>query len=171
MRWARFRLVRTTQDHINDVGETTMSITKHRRTIALAGISAVMLVSCGSSKSSTTAATTAAGAVTTAAGATTAAPATTAAAPATTAAGAAATTVAAAGGMDKLVADCKKEGKVNLIALPDDWANYKGILEAFRTKYAGVQNPVASPDISSQEELDAIKSPSSRARTIRFPRR
>jgi putative spermidine/putrescine transport system substrate-binding protein len=157
MRWARFRLVRTTQDHINDVGETTMSITKHRRTIALAGISAVMLVSCGSSKSSTTAATTAAGAVTTAAGATTAAPATTAAAPATTAAGAAATTVAAAGGMDKLVADCKKEGKVNLIALPDDWANYKGILEAFRTKYAGVQNPVASPDISSQEELDAIK--------------
>ena len=56
----------------------------------------------------------------------------------------------------KLAADCKAEGKVNLIALPDSWANYKGILQAFRDKYPGVQNPVASPDISSQEELDAI---------------
>ena len=130
-----------------------MSINKHRRIIALAGFSAVMLASCGSSKTSTTAAsvTTAAGAVTTAGAATTAA------APATTASAAATTAAPAAGGLDKLVADCKTEGKVNLIALPDDWANYKGILEAFRTKYAGVQNPVASPDISSQEELDAIK--------------
>ena len=46
--------------------------------------------------------------------------------------------------------------KVNLIALPDEWANYKGILQSFRDKYPGVENPVASPDISSQEELDAI---------------
>jgi putative spermidine/putrescine transport system substrate-binding protein len=154
MQWASFRLVRLTQDHTKDEGETTMSYTKRRRTMAVAGVGVLMLAGCGSSKSANTAApTTAAGAATTAAAA-----ATSAAAAATTAAPAAATTAAAAaGGRDKLVADCKKEGKVNLIALPDDWANYKGILEAFRTKYAGVQNPVASPDISSQEELDAIK--------------
>ena len=140
-----------------------MSNTK-RRTMAVAGVGVLMLAGCGSSKSATTAkpTTAAAGATTAPAAATTAAAAATTAAPAaaaTTAAPAAAATTAAAaaGGMEKLVADCKKEGKVNLIALPDDWANYKGILEAFRTKYAGVQNPVASPNISSQEELDAIK--------------
>jgi putative spermidine/putrescine transport system substrate-binding protein len=132
-----------------------MSNTKRHRTIAVAGVGVLMLAGCGSSKSANTAAptTAAAAATTAAAAATTAAP-----AAATTAAPAAATTAApAAGGLDKLVADCKKEGQVNLIALPDSWANYKGILESFRTKYAGVKNPVASPDISSQEELDAIK--------------
>jgi putative spermidine/putrescine transport system substrate-binding protein len=112
-----------------------------------------VLAACGSSKSTTAAAptTTAAAAATTAT--------TKAAAAATSAAPAPASSAAApaGGALDKLAADCKKEGKVNLIALPDEWANYKGILEAFRTKYAGVQNPVASPDISSQEELDAIK--------------
>jgi putative spermidine/putrescine transport system substrate-binding protein len=55
-----------------------------------------------------------------------------------------------------LVDACKKEGKVNLIALPDEWANYKGILQSFRDKYPGVDNPVANPNYSSQEELDAI---------------
>ncbi len=126
--------------------------------MALAGVSVLMLAGCGSSKSTTTAATTTPAAATTAGAATTAAAAATTAAAAATSTAAAATTAApAAGGMDKLVADCKKEGQVNLIALPDSWANYKGILESFRTKYAGVKNPVASPDISSQEELDAIK--------------
>ena len=56
----------------------------------------------------------------------------------------------------ELIDACKAEKKVNLIALPDEWANYKGILQSFRDKYPGVENPVASPDISSQEELDAI---------------
>jgi putative spermidine/putrescine transport system substrate-binding protein len=55
-----------------------------------------------------------------------------------------------------LIDACKAEKKVNLIALPDEWANYKGILQSFRDKFPGVENPVASPDISSQEELDAI---------------
>ncbi len=56
----------------------------------------------------------------------------------------------------ELIDACKAEKKVNLIALPDEWANYKGILQSFRDKFPGVENPVASPDISSQEELDAI---------------
>jgi putative spermidine/putrescine transport system substrate-binding protein len=135
-----------------------MSNTRLHRTIAFAGVGVLMLAGCGSSKAAAPAApTTAAGAATTAAPAATTAAAAATTAPAATTAAANTTAAPAAGGMEKLVADCKKEGKVNLIALPDEWANYKGILEAFRTKYAGVQNPVASPDISSQEELDAIK--------------
>ena len=121
-----------------------MASTKRRTSIALTSVGLLALAACGSSSSKVAA--------------TTAAPAaTTAAAPATTAAPASGGAAPAAGAMDAVIAACKKEGKVNLIALPDDWANYKGILESFRTKYAGVQNPVASPDISSQEELDAIK--------------
>lgn len=49
------------------------------------------------------------------------------------------------------------EGKVNLIALPDNWANYKGILAAFREKYPNVDNPVANPDASSADELTAVE--------------
>ena len=49
------------------------------------------------------------------------------------------------------------EAQVNLIALPDNWANYKGILEAFRTKYPDVKNPVANPDASSADELTAVE--------------
>ncbi len=65
-----------------------------------------------------------------------------------------------AGGEDPLVGlydECLAEGAtVNLIALPDEWANYKGILQSFRDKYPGVENPVQNPNASSQEELDAI---------------
>ncbi len=120
--------------------------------ISMAVVAGLAASSCGSSSKTTTAGstTTAAAAATTAAGATT-----TAAAAATTAAPAA--TTAAAGAMNALVAACKTEGQVNLIALPDEWANYKGILQSFRDKYPGVKNPVASPDASSQEELDAVK--------------
>lgn len=55
-----------------------------------------------------------------------------------------------------LAAAAKAEGKVNLIALPDTWANYKGILAAFREAY-GIDAPVANPDASSADELTAIK--------------
>ena len=95
----------------------------------------------------------------------TAAPETTAAASETTAAAsettAAASDTTAATGDDPLAAlyqECLDNGaKVNLIALPDEWANYKGILQSFRDKYPGVENPVASPDASSQEEMDAVQ--------------
>jgi putative spermidine/putrescine transport system substrate-binding protein len=49
------------------------------------------------------------------------------------------------------------EGKVNLIALPDNWANYKGILASFREKYPSIENPVANPDASSADELVAVE--------------
>lgn len=112
-------------------------------------------------------------AATTAAAAATDAPATTAGAAATTMAPAtdapgttagsesteAPGTTAAAGSsdLDALYQECLDNGAtVNLIALPDEWANYKGILQSFRDKYPGVENPVQNPNGSSQEELDAI---------------
>ena len=70
-------------------------------------------------------------------------------------------TTAGGGGEDPLAAlyqECLDNGaKVNLIALPDEWANYKGILAAFGEKYPGVEYPVASPDASSKEEMEAVE--------------
>jgi putative spermidine/putrescine transport system substrate-binding protein len=68
------------------------------------------------------------------------------------------TTTAAAGSSsdNPNLAGAKEEGQVNLIALPDTWANYKGILEAFTSTY-GIDAPVANPDASSADELTAIK--------------
>lgn len=70
-------------------------------------------------------------------------------------------TTAAAATADCPAADIKTaaetEAKVNLIALPDNWANYKGILEAFGTKYPNIEHPVANPDASSADELTAVE--------------
>ena len=137
---------------------STRSTNRHRHgALAALVLAATVVSACGSSSKTGTGAS---GATTTASASaktTAAAAATTAAAAATTAA-AAGTTAAPAksGALDALSAACAKEGQVNLIALPDTWANYKGILQSFRDKYAGVKNPVASPDASSQEELDAV---------------
>jgi hypothetical protein len=59
------------------------------------------------------------------------------------------------GSFESLVAAAEAEGQVNLIALPDTWANYAGILESFRTTY-DVEAPVANPDASSADEITAI---------------
>jgi putative spermidine/putrescine transport system substrate-binding protein len=58
--------------------------------------------------------------------------------------------------VEEIAAAAKAEGQVNLIALPDTWANYKGILESFRSTY-GIEAPVANPDASSADELTAVK--------------
>jgi putative spermidine/putrescine transport system substrate-binding protein len=74
--------------------------------------------------------------------------------------GAATAPTSEAGSDDPIAAlyeECKAEGKVNLIALPDEWANYKGILQSFRDKYPGIDNPVANPDASSAEEMEAVE--------------
>ncbi|MFG1606880.1 ABC transporter substrate-binding protein [Actinoplanes sp. NPDC049265] len=69
-------------------------------------------------------------------------------------AAAGATSAADLGGMDALVAEAKKEGQLNVIALPPDWANYGEIIKAFGTKY-GVKVNSAQPDASSQDEINA----------------
>ncbi|MGV8968213.1 MAG: ABC transporter substrate-binding protein [Cellulomonas sp.] len=58
--------------------------------------------------------------------------------------------------VDELATAATGEGKVNLIALPDTWANYGGILTSFRDTY-GLEAPVASPDASSADEITAIQ--------------
>lgn len=65
-----------------------------------------------------------------------------------------ATNAEAFGGLDKLVAAAKQEGTLNVIALPDNWANYGKIIAAFKTKY-GITVNSANPDGSSADEIKA----------------
>jgi putative spermidine/putrescine transport system substrate-binding protein len=58
------------------------------------------------------------------------------------------------GGMDALVEAAKKEGELNVIALPPDWANYGVIIKAFSDKY-GIKVNSAQPDAASQDEINA----------------
>ena len=76
-------------------------------------------------------------------------------APATDAATAAAGLAECGTTVDEIAAKAKEEGGPNLIALPDSWANYAGILASFRDTY-GLPAPVANPDASSADELTAI---------------
>src|SRR5271168_2085696 len=45
------------------------------------------------------------------------------------------TSVSAGGGMSALAAAAKKEGTLNVIALPPTWANYGTIINTFEKKY------------------------------------
>src|SRR5205823_12451863 len=59
--------------------------------------------------------------------------------------------------MAELVKQAKKEGHLNTIALPPDWANYGEILSTFQKKYGiGITND--NPDGSSAQENQAIRS-------------
>ena len=64
---------------------------------------------------------------------------------------------AAMGGMDALVAAAKKEGTLNLIAVPRTWAGYGAIIDAFTAKY-GIKINSENPDGSSGDEINAVKS-------------
>ena len=57
--------------------------------------------------------------------------------------------------VDEIAAAAATEGQVNLIALPDTWANYGGILADYRDTY-GIDAKVANPDASSADEITAI---------------
>ncbi|MFJ5262731.1 ABC transporter substrate-binding protein [Streptomyces sp. NPDC088387] len=61
------------------------------------------------------------------------------------------------GGLDKLVEAAKKEGKLQAIALPRDWANYGALIDGFQKKY-GIKIEVENPDGSSQDEINAVTS-------------
>jgi putative spermidine/putrescine transport system substrate-binding protein len=118
-------------------------------------LSASLLAACGGSSTSSESTSAAAAATSAAAAASSAASA--AASTAASAAGSAAATGAVCGDtVDQIAAKAKEEGNVNLIALPDTWANYGGILKSFRDTY-GLEAPVANPDGSSADELTAIK--------------
>ncbi len=67
-----------------------------------------------------------------------------------------ATSAADAGGMAALTSAAKKEGVLNTIALPRDWAGYGALIDGFEKKY-GIKVAVENPEGSSQEELNALK--------------
>ena len=56
--------------------------------------------------------------------------------------------LAACGGMDALVKAAQKEGKLNVITLPRDWANYGEAMDLF-SKAFGIKITDDTPDGSS----------------------
>ena len=70
---------------------------------------------------------------------------------------ASATSVADFGTFADLEAAAKAEGKLNVIALPRDWANYGEVLDAFAAKYPEITIEEQSPDVSSAEEIQAAE--------------
>ncbi len=72
-------------------------------------------------------------------------------------------TAAAGGGINALVAAAKKEGTLNVITLPSNWANYGTIMKDFTAKY-GIKINDANPDGSSQDELNAVNQLKSQSR-------
>jgi len=59
--------------------------------------------------------------------------------------------------MTTLIANAKKEGHLNTIALPPDWANYGEIMSTFTKKY-GIAITNDNPDGSSAQENQAVAS-------------
>jgi putative spermidine/putrescine transport system substrate-binding protein len=57
----------------------------------------------------------------------------------------------------EFVKEAKKEGRLNTIALPPDWANYGEIISTFTRKY-GIPITSADPDASSAQENQAVRS-------------
>jgi putative spermidine/putrescine transport system substrate-binding protein len=56
-----------------------------------------------------------------------------------------------------LVKEAKKEGRLNTIALPPDWANYGEIMSTFQKKF-GIKITNDNPDASSAQENQAVRS-------------
>jgi putative spermidine/putrescine transport system substrate-binding protein len=59
--------------------------------------------------------------------------------------------------LKKLVAAAKKEGHLNVIALPHDWANYGAQISTFKKKY-GLSMTEDNPNGTSAQENQAIRS-------------
>src|SRR5580698_8648169 len=63
-----------------------------------------------------------------------------------------ATSAKAFGGLSDLVKAAKAEGQLNVITLPDNWANYGNIEKDFTKKY-GIEINSYNPEGSSANEL------------------
>jgi putative spermidine/putrescine transport system substrate-binding protein len=68
-----------------------------------------------------------------------------------------ATSVADCGGLSGLEAAANAEGKLNVIALPRDWANYGAVLDGFAAKYPSIKITSDNPTGSSQDEVNAVQ--------------
>ncbi|WP_030076297.1 ABC transporter substrate-binding protein [Streptomyces decoyicus] len=60
------------------------------------------------------------------------------------------------GGMAALIKAAKREGRLNTIALPRQWANYSALIDGFEKKY-GIKVVIDNPSGHSQQEIDAVK--------------
>src|SRR5438552_1836871 len=112
-------------------GERSMKFGKLTRHLGLAVVAVFVVAACGSSPSNSSASCSESTAKT-------------------------ATSASSCGGIDALVAAAKAEGKLNVIALPRDWANYGAILDGFHAKYV-ITITSDNPTGSSQDEVDAVK--------------
>jgi putative spermidine/putrescine transport system substrate-binding protein len=74
-----------------------------------------------------------------------------------------ATSAAAFGGMASLIKAAKKEGTLNVITLPADWANYGNIIKDFEKKY-GIKITSENPDGTSAEEITAVQTEKGQSR-------
>ncbi len=68
-----------------------------------------------------------------------------------------ATEAPAADPMADLVAAAEAEGMLTTIALPHDWCNYGGVIDAFKAKYPNIEVNELNPDAGSGDEIEAIK--------------
>ena len=59
--------------------------------------------------------------------------------------------------MKEMIAQAKREGRLNTIALPPDWANYGEIMSTFQRKY-GLRITNDNPEASSAQENQAVRS-------------
>ena len=59
--------------------------------------------------------------------------------------------------MAELVAAAEAEGMLTTIALPHDWCNYGGVIDAFKAKYPNIEVNELNPDAGSGDEVEAIK--------------
>lgn len=59
--------------------------------------------------------------------------------------------------MAALYEAAKAEGMLSTIALPHDWCNYGGVIDAFKAKYPGIEVNELNPDAGSADEIEAIK--------------
>ena len=66
------------------------------------------------------------------------------------------TSASSGGGMNALITAAKKEGTLNVIALPPTWANYGAIISDFSKTY-GIKVNSANPAGTSQDEVNAVK--------------
>jgi putative spermidine/putrescine transport system substrate-binding protein len=57
--------------------------------------------------------------------------------------------------MAQIIANAKKEGNLNTIALPPGWVNYPEIIQVFQKKY-GIKIANADPEASSGAEIQAL---------------
>jgi putative spermidine/putrescine transport system substrate-binding protein len=58
---------------------------------------------------------------------------------------------------NNILRQAKREGRINTIALPPDWANYGEIMETFQRRY-GLRLTNDNPDASSAQENQAVRS-------------